>query len=55
MSHELLTRNYVKYYPKIIESIRETAYQGYFGLEYWPTYHHETSVKDTLAWLKTGL
>ncbi|MCI8549727.1 MAG: TIM barrel protein [Lachnospiraceae bacterium] len=43
------------YYPKIIESIRETAYQGYFGLEYWPTYHHETSVKDTLAWLKTGL
>ena len=38
-------------YPRIIEVIKGLGYEGYFGLEYLPTYEHEQSIKDVLAYL----
>jgi hydroxypyruvate isomerase len=39
-------------YPHVIKAIDAAGYQGFFGLEYWPTYEHLRSVKDVLAYLK---
>jgi hydroxypyruvate isomerase len=38
-------------YPKIIEVIKELEYEGYFGLEYLPSYDNEQSIKDVLEYL----
>ena len=39
-------------YPRILEEIEKTAYNGYFGLEYWTTYDDEKSISDVLRYLK---
>lgn len=38
-------------YPAIIQVIQETGYDGYFCLEYLPTYNSEQSIKDVLDYL----
>ena len=48
--HELM--NCELNYPEIIRTIENCGYNGYFGLEYWPSYENEKSVKDVLAYLK---
>jgi hydroxypyruvate isomerase len=39
-------------YPRIIEAVEKTGYDGYFGFEYFPTYESEQSVKDVLSYVK---
>jgi hydroxypyruvate isomerase len=39
-------------YPPVIKAIDAAGYQGFFGMEYWPTYDHRKSVKDVLAYIK---
>ena len=39
-------------YPHVIKAIDGAGYQGFFGLEYWPTYDHHRSVKDVLDYIK---
>ena len=39
-------------YPNILKTIDKTAYSKYVGLEYWPTYENENSLKDCLKYLK---
>jgi hydroxypyruvate isomerase len=38
-------------YPKIIKKIEELGYDGYFGLEYLPSYDSMQSIKDVLKYL----
>jgi hydroxypyruvate isomerase len=38
-------------YPFIIKEIESLGYQGYFGLEYWPTGDSEVSLRNTLRHL----
>lgn len=38
-------------YPAIIKAIKETGFDGYFCLEYLPTYDSEQSIKDVLDYL----
>ena len=38
-------------YPRIIKVIEDLGYDGYFGLEYLPTYDSEQSIKDVLEYL----
>jgi hydroxypyruvate isomerase len=40
------------HYPNIVSKVSDLAYPGYFGVEYWPTYDHKTSLKDVLEHLK---
>ncbi len=40
-------------YPNILTAIAHTAYDGYIGLEYFPSYDSRQSVKDVLAYLKS--
>jgi hydroxypyruvate isomerase len=40
-------------YRNIIKAVEKTSYDRYFGLEYWPTYDHEKSLKDVMNHLKT--
>lgn len=37
-------------YPKIFDAIRETDYDGYVGLEYWPLQEPETGLKEVASW-----
>ncbi len=39
-------------YPNILKAIDKTAYNKYFGLEYWTTYDPKTSLKDCLSYLR---
>lgn len=39
-------------YPFIFKKIAEFGYEGYFGLEYWPTNKDEESLKDTKLLLR---
>lgn len=39
-------------YPNVIKSALNAGYDGYFGLEYWPTYENIQSLIDSLACLK---
>lgn len=39
-------------YPFVIAAAEAAGYDRYFGFEYWPTYDDETSVRDTLAYVK---
>jgi len=39
-------------YPNIVKRIDELGYEGYFGLEYFPTMNSEESLKATLKLLK---
>jgi hydroxypyruvate isomerase len=39
-------------YRQIVKAIDNTRYDGYIGLEYWPTYDHRRSLGDVLAYLK---
>ena len=38
-------------YKNILKAIEETGYSKYFGLEYWPTYDDEQSLKDVLKYM----
>ena len=38
-------------YPRIIRAVEDAEYSGYFGLEYWPSYEAETSIRDTMRYL----
>jgi hydroxypyruvate isomerase len=40
------------HYPNIVSEIDALGYLGYFGVEYWPSYDHPTSLKDVLKHLK---
>ncbi|MFZ2014706.1 MAG: TIM barrel protein, partial [Nocardioides sp.] len=48
--HELFTGELD--YRNIIKAVDAAGYQGYFGLEYWPTYDQRQSLADTLKYLK---
>ncbi len=39
-------------YRAILEAIDTTGYDGYFGLEYWPTVDSEESLTETLKYLQ---
>ena len=39
-------------YPSILNAINDSGYEGYFGLEYWPSEQEEISLSKTLAYLK---
>jgi hydroxypyruvate isomerase len=39
-------------YVSILNAINESPYEGYFGLEYWPTEQEEISLSKTLEYLK---
>jgi hydroxypyruvate isomerase len=39
-------------YASVINSINDSGYEGYFGLEYWPTEKEEISLSKTLKYLK---
>jgi hydroxypyruvate isomerase len=39
-------------YSAILKAVDDSGYDGYFGLEYWPTIQEETSLSRTLEFLK---
>jgi hydroxypyruvate isomerase len=39
-------------YASIVKAIDDSGYDGYFGLEYWPTVQEEISLSKTLEYLK---
>ena len=39
-------------YASIMKAINDSGYDGYFGLEYWPTVQEEISLSKTLEYLK---
>jgi len=39
-------------YASIINTINDSGYDGYFGLEYWPAEQEEISLSETLKYLK---
>ena len=39
-------------YQNLAAEIRRLGYDGYFGLEYFPTYDAMQSLRDTIAYLK---
>jgi hydroxypyruvate isomerase len=47
--HEL-TRGEL-HYPSIFRAIRETSYEGYVGLEYWPVDDPVTGLQQVASWL----
>lgn len=40
-------------YPGIITAIENTDYNGYFGLEYWPTFDDVKSLEKVMTYLKS--
>ena len=48
--HELTTGELN--YGAIIQSIKDTGYDGYFGVEYWPSRDHRTSIEETARFLE---
>lgn len=39
-------------YRNVIKAVDQAGYDGYFGLEYWPSYEHRKSAEDVLKYLK---
>lgn len=40
-------------YRNILKAVEETGYNGYFGVEYWPSYEdHMQSLQETLQYLR---
>lgn len=39
-------------YRNLLKAIDETDYEGYFGLEYWPSYEDKKSAEDVLHYLR---
>jgi hydroxypyruvate isomerase len=39
-------------YLRVIRAAEEAGYIGHFGLEYWPSYANEQSVRDVLQYIK---
>lgn len=39
-------------YKNVIRAVEAAGYDGYFGLEYWPTGDHRASLADTLRYLR---
>jgi hydroxypyruvate isomerase len=42
-------------YASIIKAIKDSGYQGYFGLEYWPAEPEEISLSKSLEYLKSNM
>lgn len=40
-------------YPGIIAEIKKLDYDGYFGLEYWPTFENKASLEKVMIYLKS--
>lgn len=40
------------HYPSVLEAIRETPYQGYVGLEYWPLKDPAEGLREVAAWFR---
>jgi hydroxypyruvate isomerase len=40
-------------YRIVLDKIDELGYSRYVGLEYWPTYDHEKSIKDCLLYMES--
>jgi hydroxypyruvate isomerase len=40
-------------YPRVVKSAEDAGYAAYFGLEYWPSYEDDQSVRDVMAYLKS--
>jgi hydroxypyruvate isomerase len=40
-------------YASIMNAINDSGYEGYFGLEYWPSEQEESSLSKTLEFLNT--
>lgn len=40
-------------YREVLPAIEASGYQRYFGLEYWPSYDHQQSLKDVRVYLST--
>jgi hydroxypyruvate isomerase len=39
-------------YKAVLKKIDALGYKGYVGLEYWPTYGHDKSIRDCLEYMK---
>ena len=39
-------------YPFVVKAAEDVGYDRYFGLEYWPSYDDEKSVRDVLAYMR---
>ena len=39
-------------YPAVLRAIEGAGYEGYFGMEYWPTYDSAKSLADVMEYLK---
>ena len=39
-------------YPRVIKAVEAAGYTGHFGLEYWPSYANDQSVRDALQYIK---
>lgn len=39
-------------YNNLLKAVDKAGYDGYFGLEYWPSYDHKKSAADVLAYLR---
>ncbi|MCU6732330.1 hydroxypyruvate isomerase family protein [Diplocloster agilis] len=42
------------YYPAVIKEIEACGYEGYFGLEYWPSCEDGRSVREVLKYLRAN-
>ena len=42
-------------YPRIIKILEENGYDGYFGLEYFPSYDSTASLRDTFKYIRDEL
>jgi len=47
--HELI-ENEINY-PFVLRAVKKAGYKKYVGLEYWPTYDNDRSVKDQIEYL----
>lgn len=40
-------------YPRVIKAAEDAGYKSYFGLEYWPSYENNQSLRDVLNYIKS--
>lgn len=40
-------------YPNVLRAVNESGYDGFVGLEYFPSYESEKSIADVLAYLRS--
>lgn len=42
------------YYPLLVKKLAAVSYEGYFGMEFWPTGDDAQAVRENLEYLRTG-